>query len=238
MGHLPSDVAPDLRSRDYRIEADVVIRSAPANGVLIAHGDSTSGYSLYLEDGYLLHDLNIGGEHVVLKSDRRIDLGEHVLGLTVTRRSPEDPPKMGVGMGQSRYELFYDGNVNLCNQIYKLKLENIKIFYGNVIELLDELKIDEYFSEIWILFPDPWPKKRHQKRRLINLVFLKKIYDFLKDNGKIFIATDSINDTHIDWYDSGNPQANQISTADVPENVNLYYNLLILVNNYLKTYSI
>ena len=109
MGHLPSDVAPDLRSRDYRIEADVVIRSAPANGVLIAHGDSTSGYSLYLEDGYLLHDLNIGGEHVVLKSDRRIDSGEHVLGLAVTRLSREDLPKMGVGMGQSRYELFYDG---------------------------------------------------------------------------------------------------------------------------------
>jgi arylsulfatase len=109
MGHLPSDVAPDLRSRDYRIEADVVLPSASANGVLIAHGDSTSGYSLYLENGHLLHDLNIGGEHVVLKSDHRIEPGEHVLGLKVTRLSREDRPKMGIGMGQSRYELLVDG---------------------------------------------------------------------------------------------------------------------------------
>ena len=43
--------------------------------------------------------------------------------------------------------------------------------------------------------------------------------------GNFALATDSVNDTHIDWYDSGNPQANQISTADVPENINLYYTI-------------
>ena len=41
--------------------------------------------------------------------------------------------------------------------------------------------------------------------------------------GTFNMAADSVDDTHIDWYDPGNPQANQISTADVPENVNLYY---------------
>jgi len=41
------------------------------------------------------------------------------------------------------------------------------------------------------LFPDPWPKKKHYKRRLINDNFLKKVYPYIKKNGKIFIATDS-----------------------------------------------
>ena len=54
-----------------------------------------------------------------------------------------------------------------------------------------QLNKDNYFNEIWILFPDPWPKKKHFKRRLINENFFKKIYPYLKKDGKIFIATDS-----------------------------------------------
>jgi arylsulfatase len=55
------------------------------SGVLIAHGDATSGYSLYLENGVLVHDLNIGGEHQVVRSDRVIPPGDHVLGLHMTQ---------------------------------------------------------------------------------------------------------------------------------------------------------
>ena len=57
--------------------------------------------------------------------------------------------------------------------------------------MFDGLNKDSYFNEIWILFPDPWPKKKHFKRRLINDNFFKKVYPYLKKNGKIFIATDS-----------------------------------------------
>ena len=69
MGHLPTDVAPDVRARSYRIEADVVLKPG-AEGVLIAHGDATSGYSLYLQDGRLHHTLNIGGERPPLPRHR------------------------------------------------------------------------------------------------------------------------------------------------------------------------
>ena len=87
---------------------------------------------------------------------------------------------------------YYDGNINLCNKLIDLKLNNVKIYNDNINKLLDELKCKNYFNEIWILFPDPWPKKRHNKRRLIDSFFLRKLYDFLNDNGKIYIATDSI----------------------------------------------
>ena len=66
MGHVPTDVAPDVRSRSYTIEAHVEIGDAGAEGVLIAHGDATSGYSLYVKDGHLVHDLNIGGGHEIV----------------------------------------------------------------------------------------------------------------------------------------------------------------------------
>ena len=80
VGHIPTEVAPDVRGRNYLIEADVTI-GAGASGVLIAHGDATSGYSLYVQDGRLVHDINIGGVHQVLQSDRVIPPGDRTLGL-------------------------------------------------------------------------------------------------------------------------------------------------------------
>ncbi len=88
-------------------------------------------------------------------------------------------------------EIFKDGNINLCKQLSKLKLCNVRIFSNNVHKLFDYLNRDDYFNEIWILFPDPWPKKKHYKRRLINDSFFTKVYPYLKKGGKIFIATDS-----------------------------------------------
>ena len=88
-------------------------------------------------------------------------------------------------------ELFEDGNLNLCNQIILNKIRNISLFKGNVLQFLDILNQKSIFDEIWILFPDPWPKVRHHKRRLINDNFLKFIYFFIKKNGSLIIASDS-----------------------------------------------
>ena len=85
MGHVPTDVAPDVRSRSYTIEAHVEIDDAGAEGVLIAHGDATSGYSLYIKDGLLVHDLNIGGGHEIVRSNRKVPSGAHRLGVHVER---------------------------------------------------------------------------------------------------------------------------------------------------------
>ena len=89
-------------------------------------------------------------------------------------------------------DIFQDGNINLCNQLSNLKLYNVRLFSSNVHKLFDHLNKDNYFNEIWILFPDPWPKKKHSKRRLINSSFVKKVFCLLEENGKIYIATDSI----------------------------------------------
>ena len=81
MGHLPTDVAPDVRARDYRVEADVLIPAQGCEGVLLAHGDATSGYSLYVQDGHLVYDQNIGGVHQIIRSPGPIAAGRHVLAL-------------------------------------------------------------------------------------------------------------------------------------------------------------
>jgi arylsulfatase A-like enzyme len=109
MGHVPTDVAPDVRSRSYTIEADVEIGEAGAEGVLIAHGDATSGYSLYIKDGVLVHDLNIGGDHDIVTSDRKVATGAHRLGVRVERLVRDTPPAKGARTGVSAYTLLIDG---------------------------------------------------------------------------------------------------------------------------------
>ncbi len=86
---------------------------------------------------------------------------------------------------------YIDGLNNLYNQAKLELLDNIYIYQGNVHQLLDQhCKID-FISEVWILFPDPWPKKKHFKRRLINHDFFIKINKFLKSGATINIASDS-----------------------------------------------
>ena len=85
VGHIPTDAAPDVRGRTYLIEADAHIPNLGAEGVLIAHGDATSGYSLYVQDGRLVHDLNIGGAHQVIVGDRSVPPGDHILGFHLSQ---------------------------------------------------------------------------------------------------------------------------------------------------------
>jgi hypothetical protein len=108
MGHVPTDVAPDLRSRSYSIEAHV--ETVPGSeGVLIAHGDATSGYSLYVDRGYLVHDMNIGGEHVIVRSDLPVPGGKHRLGLRVRRLEGGTGPGAKAGARLSEFTLLVDG---------------------------------------------------------------------------------------------------------------------------------
>ena len=103
MGHLPSDVAPDLRSRSYRINVDVEILSNIDSGVLIAHGDATGGYSLYMDKGHLVHDLNIGGTHQLLTTPEPVLPGRRELTFVMQRKPKEDNSVVG------RASLWVDG---------------------------------------------------------------------------------------------------------------------------------
>ena len=95
MGHLPSDVAPDLRSRSYRISVDLDVLSDRDSGVLIAHGDATGGYSLYMDNGHLVHDLNIGGTHQLLTSPEPVLPGRRELAFVMQRQPKDDNSVIG-----------------------------------------------------------------------------------------------------------------------------------------------
>ena len=87
-------------------------------------------------------------------------------------------------------EKYIDGNIILLKNIEKNEIKNILLHNGNVYDVL-ECTHRECFDLVWIFFPDPWPKNRHAKRRLITSDFLIKLHNTLKENSEIHIATDS-----------------------------------------------
>ena len=88
-------------------------------------------------------------------------------------------------------EKYIDGNIALLKNIEKNKIKNIRLYNGNVYDVLQGID-RECFDLVWIFFPDPWPKKRHAKRRLVTSNFLIKLYKNLKANSEMYIATDSV----------------------------------------------
>jgi tRNA (guanine-N7-)-methyltransferase len=69
------------------------------------------------------------------------------------------------------------------------KLDNIRLHHGDASELLDWLP-DGALSRIDLLYPDPWPKRRHWKRRFIQDESLKRLARILKSGGELRFATD------------------------------------------------
>lgn len=88
-------------------------------------------------------------------------------------------------------EKYIDGINKISEEVKKNSLKNVFIFEGNVLQFFDEYCLENSISELWILFPDPWPKKRHFKRRLVDDCFFKNIKRLLKKEAIIHIVTDS-----------------------------------------------
>ena len=69
-------------------------------------------------------------------------------------------------------------------------LTNLRVMEGDVNTVLDQRITPESLAGVHIFFPDPWPKKRHHKRRLVNEQFLTKIFVMLTRPGYLHCATD------------------------------------------------
>jgi tRNA (guanine-N7-)-methyltransferase len=78
----------------------------------------------------------------------------------------------------------------LLARIVENDLTNLKVIEEDVHVVLQHMIADESLDGIHLYFPDPWPKKKHNKRRIVNEGFLKLINPKIKKGGFIHIATD------------------------------------------------
>ena len=86
-------------------------------------------------------------------------------------------------------EVYMSGIGTLVSSIKENNISNIKIFSDDIRLLLDQSP-KKVFDSVIIICPDPWPKEKHHKRRLINKSFLKMVYDFMKNDSNVYISTD------------------------------------------------
>jgi len=98
-------------------------------------------------------------------------------------------------------EPFTNGVAALLSAICDEKTNEILPEYKNIFIWPDDVRdylreTDSLFSQIWILHPDPWPKSKHEKRRLLNAEFLNMLATHLEKHGQIIIGTD-----HWEYFD-------------------------------------
>ncbi len=90
-------------------------------------------------------------------------------------------------------EPYINGVATLLAMHEKYQLTNVRLFDGDARLLLEKLP-DESIDRLFVLFPDPWPKVRHHKRRIITVATLALFHRKLKKSGLLRIATD-----HVDY---------------------------------------
>lgn len=112
--------------------------------------------------------------------------------------------EIGFGMGHATIELaekfpnynflgievHTPGVGKILDEIHKRQIENLKILQADAVDVLEQMIPQNSVAGFHIFFPDPWPKKKHHKRRLLQLEFVHKLTLRLCAGGYLYAATD------------------------------------------------
>jgi len=105
-------------------------------------------------------------------------------GDNLVNMSLHEPNNLFIGC-----DAYYNGCVKLLKKIVNKNIKNVKIWPDDIHIIIKKFKKD-FFDLILILQPDPWPKTKHNKRRLIQQKFLDDLNQIMKYEGKLIISTD------------------------------------------------
>ena len=83
------------------------------------------------------------------------------------------------------------GLIAVVDTATELNLSNIRTHHGDGLDVFKNWLLPESIDEVHVLFPDPWPKARHHKRRLITPLFLNLTFEALKQGGRLVFVTDN-----------------------------------------------
>ena len=143
--------------------------------------------------------------HATLLPRYGIAFAESPINLeTVFGRSAPKILEIGFGMGETTVEIaaaqpendylgvevHTPGVGSLLKQIEARALTNVRIIQHDAVEVLRHMIAPDSLDGIHIFFPDPWPKKRHHKRRLIQAPLVDLLTEKLKAGGYLHAATD------------------------------------------------
>ena len=87
-------------------------------------------------------------------------------------------------------EVHKPGVASLLADLDEMGCTNVKVICDDAIDVITHLIPDASLERVLIFFPDPWPKKKHHKRRLVQLALVERLSQKLKESGVLHLATD------------------------------------------------
>jgi tRNA (guanine-N7-)-methyltransferase len=115
---------------------------------------------------------------------RRMEIG-YGMGDTLITMAAADPDRDYLGV-----EIYPPGIGSVLKKIEAAQLHNIRLLWGDAAQLLSTLIPAASLEAVYIYFPDPWPKKRHHKRRLVQPPLARLLAERLAPGGRLHLATD------------------------------------------------
>ena len=128
--------------------------------------------------------------------------------------SQEQPIEIDIGCGKGRFLLSratshqqtnfigidrMNGRLGkLDRKIIRAELNNVRLIEMEAAYVITELLPADVISTYYIFFPDPWPKRKHHRRRLMSTEFLDALHRTMKTGGEINFSTD-----HLDYFEAG-----------------------------------
>jgi len=87
-------------------------------------------------------------------------------------------------------EVHLPGVGALLKRIDELGLSNVRVIRHDAVEVVDAMIAPDSLAAVHVYFPDPWPKKRHHKRRLLSSTFVRALAERIAPGGYLHVATD------------------------------------------------
>lgn len=174
---MSTEFKPEYKKKDIR---SYVIRSGRmTDGQRLAFDKHWQDYGLSLHDGLLQLDDVFGR-----RSERILEIG-FGMGDSLLQMAQSAPEQDFIGI-----EVHPPGVGRLISEAARAGVTNIKVFMADAVDVLDDCFANDSLHRIQIFFPDPWHKKKHHKRRLIQSAFVQKLRSKLVPAGILHFATD------------------------------------------------
>lgn len=157
---------------------------------VLRQGKITNGQQKALEELMPTYGIDYQGEQISLdeifarKSDKIIEIG-FGMGHATWQIAKNNPANDYIGI-----EVHLPGVGALLMQLQEYDVTNIRVIRHDAVEVLKNMIADNSIAGFHIYFPDPWHKKRHHKRRIIQAEFVELLCTKLKPSGYIHLATD------------------------------------------------
>ena len=156
----------------------------PIRSYVLRQGRTTPAQARALET--LFPKYGIAFSHQKITSSRKLvlEIGSG-MGETTIAIAKAHPEADFVAV-----EVHGPGVGSLLNAIEREKLSNLRVIRHDALDVLEHMIADDSLAAIHLFFPDPWPKKRHHKRRMVQPAFAALAARKLEQGGLLHAATD------------------------------------------------